>query len=325
MENKTNNENSPFAKSYGGTKHGNAITYNPRKEFGKILKEFIDDNFDDVESRSDAIDLIVKDYFFRYAYKTKGYFGKTIVCVLSKGEIHKALEDDSFQPIDYERFKDFPLKFNVVGVLNRYVKSKYGDGDFIYLDDEMIDNYSMIGALVYDKPYKELDQTMKDYVYENIREYWNSLEDDAIVLELALNNNLDSNFNNIYCFENIDGTPSKNMHVGINIANTDSTDFHVDAFPIIYYWYLDQDFNVKIDKIFKINNDDLAKLLNKYCHDNHAIINGLNSLIAIGTGFEIRLKEELQNNKNLQQQLYDSDERIKRLKKSIEMDKKVNG
>ena len=325
MENKTNNENSPFAKSYGGTKHGNAITYNPRKEFGKILKEFIDDNFDDVESRSDAIDLMVKDYFFRYAYKTKGYYEKTLVCVLSKGDIKYGLEDDDFKPYDYERFKDYNLMINFVGVLNRYVKSNYGEDETIILDDEMVNHYSMIGALAYDKAYKDLDPTMKNYVYDNIMDYHgNSLEDDAIVLELALNNNLDANFNGINCFENTDGTPNKNLHVGVNVVNLDSTDFHVDAFPIIYYWYLDQEFNIKIEKITKITNDDLEKLINKYSFEDIGMIGNLNQLLAIGTGYEIRLKEELKHFKDLQNQLKGSAQRIERLKKSIDMDKKVN-
>ena len=226
----------------------------------------------------------------------------------------------------YERFKEFPLSVSTVGILNRYVKSKYGDDDFIYLDDEMIDDYSMIGALAYDKAYKNLDPTMKDYVYENYKHSFYPLDDDAIVLEMALNNHLDANFNGIYCFENTDGTPNKNLHVGVNIVNLskDSIDFHVDAFPIIYYWSLDLEFNVKIHSTIKITNDDLEKLIHKYAFEDIGIIGNLNQLIAIGTGYEIRLKEELKNKQELEQKLWDSEQRIKRLQKSIDMDKKVD-
>ena len=327
MNNKTNNEKSPFDKTYGGTSHGNAITYNPTKEFSKILLEFIKDNFDG--NKSLAMDTMVKDYFFRYAYKTKGYYEKTIVSTLSKGDIHHALEDDAFEPINYERFKNYPLDVHYVGYLDRYAKSNYNGDDFIYLDDEMINHYSMIGALAYDKPYKDLDPTMQDYIEKSVDFYffyYHNSYDDAIVLEMALNNNLDANFGGVYCFENYDGTPNKNKHVGVNIVNLskDSIDFHVDAFPIIYYWYLDQDFNVKIEKITKITNDELEKLIHKYAFEDIGIIGNLNQLIAIGTGYEIRLKEELKHKRELEQQLWDSEQRIKRLQKSIDMDKKVN-
>lgn len=332
MENKTNNLNSPFAKTYDGSKHVAPISYAPNDEFKKTLLKFMDNHFGKDLSVSAKMDIIVKDYFFRYAYETKGYYERTIVCTLSKGNLHYALEDDAYEPIDYERFKNFPIDINMIGVLNRYVKSKYGDGDFIYLDSEMIDDYSMIGALAYDIRYKDLDQTTKNYVsnrdggFGHYDGFYYDLpyDEDAIVLELNLNNFLDANFNGIYCFENTDGTPQKDLHVGVNIVNLGSTDFHVDAFPIIYYWYLDQDFNVKIKSIFKINKDDLEKLIHKYAFDDIGVVGNLNQLIAIGTGYEIRLKEELKKKQELEQKLWDSEQRIKRLKKSIEMEKKVN-
>lgn len=326
MNDKTNKHKSPFAKNDDGTSTRSPLSYAPTDEFRKILLEFIEKNF---KSRNDAFDVMVKDYFFRYAYKTKGYYEKTILCALSKGDIHHALEDDSFEPIDYERFKNYPLDVHYVGYLDRYAKSNYNGDDFIYLDDEMINHYSMIGALAYDKPYNELDPTMQDYIEKNYKyygDYHNSLETDAIILELALNNNLDANFDGFYCFESSDGTPNKNKHVGVNIVNLskDSIDFHVDAFPIIYEWYLDQDFNVKIEKINKITNDDLEKLIHKYAFEDIGIIGNLNQLIAIGTGYEIRLKEELKHKQELEQQLWDSEQRIKRLQKSIDMNEKVN-
>ena len=316
--------NSPFAKSYDGAKHNETISYAPNGEFKKILLKFMDVHFGKELSNNQRMDIIVKDYFFRYAYESKGYYERTLICVLSKGNIHNGLEDDAYEPIDYERFKNFHLMVDDVGVLNRYAKSNFGDKDFIYLDDEMINNYSMIGALAYDKAYKDLDPTMKNYVYENHKSIYHSLEDDAIVLELNLNNLLDANFNGIYCYENTDGTPKKDWHVGINIVNLSSTDFHVDAFPILYYWSLDKDFNVKIERIFKINSDDLENLINKYAYDDIGVIGNLNQLIAIGTGYEIRLKDELKHKQELEQQLYDSEQRIKRLMKSIEMEKKAN-
>ena len=335
MENKTNNMNSPFAKTYDGSTHGNVISYAPNGEFKKTLLKFMDNHFGKDLSVSEKMDIIVKDYFFRYAYETKGYYERTIVCALSKGNLHYALEDDAYEPINYEKFKNFPIEINEVGVLNRYVKSKFGDGEFIYLDDEMIDDYSMIGALAYDIRYNDLDQTTKVYVHKSNCGGFGSydgyyfdvpFDEDAIILELNLNNILDANFNGIYCYENTDGTPKKDWHVGINIVNlsSDSIDFHVDAFPILYYWSLDKDFNVKIECIFKINSDDLEKLINKYAYDDINVIGNLNQLIAIGTGFEIRLKEELKHKQELEQQLYDSEQRIKRLKKSIEMENKAN-
>ena len=319
MNDKINKHKSPFAKIDNGIKTRSALSYAPTDEFRKILLEFIEKNF---ESRNIAFDTMVKDYIFRYAYKTKGYYERTLVCALSKGDLHYGLEDDSFEPIDYERFKDYQLRIDVVGVLNRYAKSNYNDDDFIYLDDEMINHYSMIGALAYDKPYKNLDPTMKNYIHD---QHYPLDDNDCIILEMTLNNNLDANFDGLYCYENTDGTPQTNLHVGVNVINLDSTDFHVDAFPIIYYWYLDQDFNVVIqDNIFKITNDDLEKLINKYAYEDIGIIGNLNQLIAIGTGYEIRLKDELKHKQELEQQLYDSEQRIKRLKKSIEMEKKVN-
>ena len=68
----------------------------------------------------------------------------------------------------------------------------------------------------------------------------------------------------------------------------------------------------------------MEKLINKYAYDDINVIGNLNQLIAIGTGYEIRLKEELKHKQELEQQLYDSEQRIKRLKKSIEMENKAN-
>lgn len=319
MNDEMNKHKSPFAKYDDGAKTRKPLTYAPSEDFKRTFLKFIDKRFNSVSS---AIDLMVKDYIFKYAFESKGYYEKTIVCVLSKGEIHHALEDDAYEPVDYERFKDFPLPIHKVGILNRHAKSKFDDE---VVDNEMVENYELIAALVHDKSYGDVDLITKDFVYNNYtHSFLHSLEEDAIVLEIALNNNLDANFNDVYCFENDDGTFDENKHVGVNIVNLGATEFHVDAFPIIYYWSLDQDFNVVIQDIFKITNDDLVKLVHKYCEDMGDLFTILDKLIEIGTGYEIRLKEELEHKKELERKLYNSEQRIKRLRKAIDIDKKVN-
>lgn len=316
-------EKSPFAtKKYGGTKHGNTITYNPQKEFKDILTQFIKDKFDDDITISGALDLIIKDYFFRYAYKNKGYYNKTVIALTYEHSIVNGLENDYGELVDFERFKDFHLDIRNIGVLDRYAKTKYSDA---FLDEDLIDNYELVGALVCDNKFKNVDNTIQEWIKLNWIDPVTYDENDIIVLEIPLNNNLDAVFNGFYCYENLDGTPNENMHVGINIAQIDSVDFQVDAFPIIYYWYLDENYNVKIQDIFKINKDDLANLLYRYSDDSSIMFNVLNSLIEIGTGYEIRLKEEIIHNNELQKKLDDSNKRIERLRKAVDIDKKVNG
>lgn len=232
------------------------------------------------------------------------------------------LENDYGELVDFERFKDFHLDIRNIGVLDRYAKTKYSDA---FLDEDLIDNYELVGALVCDNKFKNVDNTIQEWIKLNWIDPVTYDENDIIVLEIPLNNNLDAVFNGFYCYENLDGTPNENMHVGINIAQIDSVDFQVDAFPIIYYWYLDENYNVKIQDIFKINKDDLANLLYRYSDDSSIMFNVLNSLIEIGTGYEIRLKEEIIHNNELQKKLDDSNKRIERLRKAVDIDKKVNG
>ena len=183
MNDEMNKHKSPFAKYDDGTKTRKPLTYAPSEDFKKTFLKFIDNRFNSISS---AIDFMVKDYIFKYAFESKGYYEKTIVCVLSKGEIHHALEDDAYEPVDYERFKEFPLRIHKVGILNRHAKSKFDDE---VVDNEMVENYELIAALVHDKSYGDVDLITKDFVYNNYAHFFHSLEEDAIVLEIALNNN----------------------------------------------------------------------------------------------------------------------------------------
>ena len=308
-------EKSPFSiKKYGGAvSNKNTIAYHPTKEFKKELESFFVDVFGDDISKNDAMDIIVKDYFYRYSYKSKGYYGKTLIALISKRDLDEM----------YERNNEYYLRIVPITVVDRYASNPYGIGNGDLVNADIVDSFEDFGALIYYTSYSNADFSLQETIKNNCAGKLYAPLEDSIVLEIALNNNLDANVDNIYGFENTgDGSINPHLHVGVNIANIGG--YGLNAFGIIYYWYLDHDFNVQIEDIKLVSNHDLNSLLleSKYCSLKTQEV--LMNLIKVGTDLKKRLDEKLGLKKDLESYLENVDDEIERIKLAIEMDNKNN-
>ena len=301
-------EKSPFAKkTYDGVvNQKTTIAYHPTKEFKKTLDKFFNNKFSDA-SNNEVMDQIVKDYFYRYTYE-KGFYGKTLIALISTNDLNKM----------YERNNLNALKIIPIVVLDRYAKNYFFAEDFI--DAELVEEFIECGAMIYDKLIKLTEYSLQETIKENCTGKLYDDFDNYVVLEIALNNNLDANFDGLYGYDNLDGTINDQLHVGVNIANIETHD--VNAFGVLYYWYLDHDFNVKIKDIMLVSNQNLNSLLleSKYCDEKISYI--YTKSINIGTDFEIRLhdvNEQIRRQKDYIEQLEIKKQRIL---KSIELNRK---
>lgn len=313
MQKGNNYEKSPFSiKKYdGAVNNKNTIAYHPTKEFKKELESFFVDVFGDDISKNDAMDIIVKDYFYRYSYKSKGYYGKTLVALIPKQDLKEM----------HERNNEYDLKIVPIAVLDRFASNPYSNGD-ILIDDTVntVDNFEDFGALIYYTNYSDANISLKETINDNCTGKLYAPLEDCIVLEIALNNNFDANLDNVYGFENTDGSINPHLHVGVNLANIGG--YGINVFGIMYYWYLDYDFSVKIKEIKMISDKDLKSLIwnEKYC--SYKTQEVLSNLIMVGTDYEKRISDLLSLKKELEQHITDICDDIKRLKKYKELNDK---
>ena len=251
-------EDSPFYVEYTGKikhngKHIKTYAYHVKKDFVNPLKEFFNERFGDL-SANGIMEQIVYDYYFRYAHD-RNSTGKTIIALIDESEITS--DNPQIMPLF---------------VHNQYPKdNKYG----VLIDKGIIDNYNQMQYLAFVDRFDKLSDDLQDKiislfindgfsisgfdVFDKLKDLDENSFKDLLVIQIPLNNYLDTKINGVYCYENddADNSPAESKHVGLAIIrNWD--------FPMVYSWNLNEDFGIDVEVISKVELEYLKNLCTKY-------------------------------------------------------------
>ena len=288
-----------FVEDTGNKSNKITIAYHPTKEFKKTLLDFKKIRCADL-TNSDYIDRIVKSYYFKYAHERKSY-GKTIVALIHKKEL--ASDKPAFIPLF---------------VRNRYPKDKYDT----LIDEEIIAYYGSMEYIAPIRKFADADNDTKTRIvktivsdgfaideYDVFKKLKNFDEDslkDFFVLEIPLNNYLDTNIGGVYCYHDIiSGAGLESMHVGLAMSNSNVKDNDAIPIPIIYSWKLKEDFTVEVYTITKISLRDLERQCQKY---NVELFVHLKLFEATNISDDFKLREIKQRKRELQKEMDRLDE-----------------
>lgn len=255
-------EDSPFYVEYTGKVHRKEkYTYHVKKDFVNPLKEFFDERFGAL-SKSEIMEQIVYDYYFRYAHD-RNSTGKTIIALIDESEI------TSDNP------KIMPLF-----VQNQYPKdNKYG----VLIDKGIIDNYNQMQYVAFVDRFDRLSDDLQEKiislfindgfsisgfdVFDKLKDLDENSFKDLLIIQIPLNNYLDTKINGVYCYENddADNSPAESKHVGLAVIRNLN-------FPLVYTWSLNEDFGIDVEVISKVGLEYLKNLCVKYNQDAFAFV-----------------------------------------------------
>ena len=261
MKSESNFKNSPFYVEYTGTTNykKNTIAFHPKQDFNKDLREFFKSRFGADTKDGEILEQIVSDYYFKYAHSTKSY-GRTIIALIPKE--HMASDKPMIVPFD---------------IVDRFPKDRY---DTI-IDEEIIANFGVMEYVAYIRQFKDADafiqkmitktivsdgfEIEKYGVFDSLKNFNEDSLKDFFVLEIPLNNYLDSKKNGVYCYldENT-GDGIESLHVGLAMTNSNAGDMNAIPIPIVYAWSIDEDFDIVIHEISKVNLRELERLCQRY-------------------------------------------------------------
>lgn len=293
-------KDSPFFVEDTGNKSNKiTIAYHPTKEFKKTLLDFKKIRCADL-TNSDYIDRIVKSYYFKYAHERKSY-GKTIVALIYKKQL--ASDKPTFIPMF---------------VRDRYPKDKYD----VIIDEDIIAGYGVMEYIAPIRKFADADNDTKTRIvktifsdafsfdeYDVFKKLKNFNEDtlkDFFVLEIPLNNYLDTNIGGVYCYHDIiTGAGLESLHVGLAMSNSNVKDNDAIPIPIIYSWKLKEDFSVEVYSIIKSSLRELERQCQKY---NVEMFVHLKLFEITNISDDFKLREIKQRKRELQEEMDRLDE-----------------
>ena len=283
MEKEIKNK-SPFYVEYTGTtKNTKTYGYHVRKDFEKPLKEFFDIRFGSDAKDTEIMEYIIQDFYFRYAHERNSY-GKTILAIMHKDE-----------------FKSAKPKIIPLTIIDRFPKdNEHG----VIIDDEMIDNYNIMQFIAYNTKFSDVDsqieskiinqifddgfQTIKYKTFDKLKELNKDKLKDFFVLEIPLNNYLDSENNGVYCFIDDNIVIDEMLHIGLAIVKDNDKDVNANPFPIIYFWKLSDSFEIEVLQILKMELRELEIFCEKR---NFGMLSVLNFFNISEFGVDYKLKQ----------------------------------
>lgn len=306
-------EDSPFyVELTGANVRNSGYNFRPNENISNDIEKFLKSRFGDV-SKTNMINQIVYDYYFRYAHD-RTYYERTIIALIHKKEL----------------VSDNPTIIPMF-VLNRYHKDMKNE---VIIDESIIDNFNLMQYVAYSEPFSDIsDELQKDIIttivsdgfdadrYKVFNALKNFNEDslkDFFVLEIPLNNYLDVELNGVYCYEdtNNDKRAVESLHVGLCIIVDNDKDVNATPIPLIIVWNLSDNFTISPFEISieKISLDELQTLCQKY---NPMMFAVLKFFEIANTGYQDKLSKNRQEQKRLLERLVELQEQEKELEKLI--------
>lgn len=318
MNDKTTGEQSPFYIEYTGTTKykKNTIPFHPKQDFNNDLREFFKIRFGADISDNKIMEEIVHHYYFSFAHE-RTYYQRTIIALIHKNEINK------------ENPTIFPMLLSP-----NFARSDNG----ALSNDKQHKKITTFQFHAYTRWYKDIDIDLKDRivkrifndgyaidrlnVFDRLKNFDESKLNDFIVLEIALNNYLDTKKNGVYGYLQEDNVLKENQHVGVVIANTHSEIIGIEPFAIAFNWKLNFDFSIDVLDMVKLSESNLARLIDKY---NYGLIAVLSPILNFSYSKQKKLAEKDRLIEELESMLeFEKAERLKLVDEINKSEKQSN-
>lgn len=294
MMNVEKKKKSPFKIDYNGKPEHQVLTKFPLNMYNILEKHLKSKYENDYEKESDFkygkyIRETLIDYLDQVGCLERNHFQYTIIAIVSRNQLFESNPEVEYVFV-YDDYTEYFSKKSSKTSFIKYQVNKVPILDYSIED----------GA--------RFNASQENKFHDAVKKYSQNVDSDILVLEIGLNNKLDTLDDGVYGKED-----NKLLHTGCNYISTPDI-----VCGLIYEWYLDDNNNVKIDTINIVPFDLFLIIVEHY---NKRIL-GLFEMISKSHDNKFPDSEigKLQQRQNI---IVDELEKVNQRKKDLEKDLEV--